>query len=116
MDRLRDLQGLGPKSEQMLVAAGIDSVATLQSVGAIRAFVTVTHYQQDQQMLLSKEGSPVKKVKPSLNLLYALVGALEGEHWLSIAKSQKSQLIMALDDYHELEKLFSVASSSFDTI
>jgi DNA transformation protein len=91
MKTLKDLQGLGPKSEKMLKDAGVDSVETLRSLGAIRAFIQV---------------SKTSKNKPSLNLLYALVGALEGEHWLTIAKQQKSQLIMQLDGFQELEKLF----------
>ena len=91
MKTLKDLQGLGPKSEKMLKDAGIDSVETLRALGAIRAFIQV---------------SKASKKKPSLNLLYALVGALEGEHWITIAKQQKSQLIMQLDGYNELEKLF----------
>lgn len=91
MKTLKDLQGLGPKSESMLKDAGIDSIETLLSLGAIRAFIQV---------------SKTSKNKPSLNLLYALAGALEDKHWLTIAKQRKSQLIMQLDDFQELEKLF----------
>ena len=91
MKNLKDLQGLGPKSEAMLKNAGIDSVDSLRALGAVRAFIQV---------------SKANKKKPSLNLLYALVGALKGEHWLTIAKHQKSRLIMQLDGYNELEKLF----------
>ncbi|MDW6002251.1 TfoX/Sxy family protein [Vibrio mangrovi] len=92
MQKLRDLQGLGPKSEQMLTDAGIESVEMLRELGAIAAFIRV------------RQQGPVK---PSLNLLYALVGALEGEHWLTIAKQQKAQLIMQLEGFDELEKLFA---------
>lgn len=44
-------------------------------------------------------------IKPSLNFLYALVGALENKNWREIAKSQKLDLILALDNANELEKL-----------
>ncbi|OPX55170.1 DNA transformation protein [Oceanospirillum multiglobuliferum] len=91
MQRLRDLNGLGPKSEAMLIEAGIDSIKTLRALGAIRAFIQVKETSLN---------------KPSLNLLYALVGALEGAHWLTIAQSQKSELIMQLEGYDELKKIF----------
>ncbi|MGF1721002.1 TfoX/Sxy family protein [Vibrio kyushuensis] len=91
MGKLRDLQGLGPKSEAMLVNAGIDSVMLLKKLGAIRAFIKV-----------KKQGD----INPSLNLLYAMVGALEGKHWLEIAKKQKAELIIQLEGYEELEALF----------
>ncbi len=42
-------------------------------------------------------------VKPSLNFLYAMVGALEGKHWADIAKSEKGRLLMELEGYRELE-------------
>ncbi|SJN57192.1 TfoX/Sxy family protein [Vibrio ruber] len=92
MQRLRDLPGLGPKSEQMLMDAGIESVARLRELGAVIAYIHIRRHGQ---------------VKPSLNLLYALVGALEGEHWLTIAKQQKADLIMQLEGFDQLEKLFA---------
>ncbi|WP_432459296.1 MULTISPECIES: TfoX/Sxy family protein [unclassified Agarivorans] len=92
MKSLTDLPGLGPKSAQMLEQAGIISLEDLRELGAIRAFIKVKQFGATQ---------------PSLNLLYALVGALEGKHWLSIAKQQKAELIMVLEGYQELEKLFT---------
>ena len=93
---LKDLPGLGPKSQQMLVEAGIDSVETLRTLGPISAFMQVKRYQAQLD----------QPKNASLNLLYALVGAVEGEHWLSVAQEQKAQLIMQLEGYAELEKLF----------
>ncbi len=98
VERLRDLKGLGPKSESMLTAVGVDSVEVLKELGAIRAFIKVKQHGE---------------INPSLNLLYALVGALEGEHWLSIAQHQKADLIMQLEGYDELEKLFESSGESF---
>ncbi|MCE2570874.1 TfoX/Sxy family protein [Motilimonas eburnea] len=97
--KLRDLPGLGPKSEQMLHQAGITSVEQLNALGAIAAFIKV------------KQASGVT---PSLNLLYALVGALEGEHWLTIAKSQKAELIMQLEGYALLEQVFAEAGEALN--
>lgn len=92
MTKLRDLKGLGPKSETLLIEVGIKTEEELRKIGAIRAFIR-----------LKKEGS----TKPSLNFLYAMVGALEGEHWLNVAKHEKSQLLMELEGYRELEKILN---------
>lgn len=89
--RIRDLKGLGPISEKMLVSAGIDSVAVLKELGAIRAFIKVSNSCE---------------TTPSINLLYALVGALENRHWLSIAKRQKAGIALQLEILQEFEKLF----------
>jgi DNA transformation protein and related proteins len=93
LSRLRDLQGLGPKSEALLIEVGITTVEELRALGAVRAFIR-----------LKKES----RVNPSLNFLYALVGALEGESWLKIAKSEKTRLLMELDDYKELEAILKL--------
>lgn len=88
---LRDLPGLGPKSEQMLIAAGIDSVTALQTIGPVNAYIRVHKHSG---------------IKPSLNLLYSLVSATEGGHWLNVAREQRESLLMALEGYDELQKLF----------
>ena len=54
-------------------------------------------------MDLKEEGS----IKPSLNFLYAMVGALENKHWAKIAKEEKGRLLMELEGYKELEKIFN---------
>lgn len=91
MEKLRDLPGLGPKSEAWLIEVGIKTPDALRAIGAIRAFIK-----------LKKES----RSKPSLNFLYALVGAVEGEYWLKVARNEKSRLLMELDGYRELEQLF----------
>ena len=90
--KLRDLKGLGPASEKMLQSIAINTAEDLKKMGAIRAFIK-----------LKKE----LQKKPSLNMLYAMVGALEGKHWVDIAKKEKGRLIMELDGYHELEKILN---------
>jgi len=92
MCKLRDLKGLGPKSEMLLAEAGIKTEAALREIGAIGAFIR-----------LRKECH----VKPSLNFLYAMVGALEGEHWLNVARHEKGRLLMELEGYKELELLLN---------
>lgn len=79
---LADLPNLGPRSAQMLAAAGITSLAQLKRVGAVAAYARV------------------RRVTPaaSLNLLYALAGALDGEHWQTVKRQRKLALVTALED------------------
>ncbi len=90
MGKLRKLKGLGPKSERCLNEIGIHTKEQLQQIGAVRAFVK-----------LKKECS----INPSLNFLYAMVGALEDEHWANIAKTEKGRLLNELEGYRELEEI-----------
>ncbi|CAH9051618.1 hypothetical protein PSECIP111854_00783 [Pseudoalteromonas sp. CIP111854] len=98
MKTIKDLPGLGEKSEQVLLSVGIDSIQALRQLGAVHAFIKV-----------KKSNS----TKPSMNLLYALVGALEGHHWLSVAKTQKAELLMLLEEYEEFEQLFKTNDEPF---
>jgi len=88
--KLRDLKGLGPASEEMLQSIDIKTPKDLEELGAVRAFIKL---------------KSASKMKPSLNMLYAMVGALEDKHWIDIATTEKGRLIMEIDGYHELEKI-----------
>ena len=81
--RIADLAGLGPKSQEMLRRAGITSVAQLRELGAVRAFVQT-----------KRSGAPA-----TLNLLWALEGALTGLPWQVVAKEHRTSLLLALDDH-----------------
>lgn len=89
---LAALPGLGPKSARMLVQAGIEDVAMLALLGPLRAYVRVRN---------SVDGNV------SLNLLYALVGALENRDWRDVAAKDRHTLLLALDgfDSAKTEKL-----------
>lgn len=76
------LPNLGPKSAQMLAAAGITTLAQLRRLGAIEAYVRAR--QADRGA--------------SLNLLYALDGALRGQHWQAVRRERRLELLTALDD------------------
>lgn len=88
--KLRELKGLGPKSEKSLNEICIYTREDLEAIGPVKAFIK-----------LQKECS----VKPSLNFLYAMVGAMEGKHWADIAKSERGRLLEELDGYRELEEM-----------
>jgi DNA transformation protein len=75
------LAGLGPMSQQMLKAAGIGSAAQLRTLGAVKAYAQV------------KAHSP----RASLNLLWALEGALTGLHWQVVAREYRTSLLLALE-------------------
>lgn len=80
---LRTLPNLGPASERMLGAASIHTPSQLRALGAVRAFQAVR--QAGHQ--------------PSLNLLWALEGALTNRDWNAVARHERTALLMQLDDW-----------------
>lgn len=69
----------------MVGQAGITSFAELKKMGAVQAYLRV-----------QKLG-----VNPSLNLLYALEGAIRGSHWLEVKRQDKIELLAMLDSVRE---------------
>ncbi|TBR17429.1 MAG: competence protein TfoX [Chitinophagaceae bacterium] len=86
--RIADLPNLGPKSQQMLERAGIRTVAQLRELGAVRAYVRV-----------KRAGA-----NASLNLLWAMEGALSGQHWQQVAKHERLRLLLELEDVENEHK------------
>lgn len=82
MTTIAALPGLGPKSQEMLRAAGITTLAQLQQMGAARAYVAV-----------QRAGG-----RPSLNLLWGLESAITGQPWQQVAKDHRTSLLLALED------------------
>ena len=81
------LRNIGPKSAAWLRQTGIRTQEDLVAVGALAAFVRV-----------KRAG-----FKPSLNLLYALEGAILGCHWQEIPEARRSELVLAAGE--EVAKL-----------
>jgi len=79
------LANLGPKSAQFLGNAGINSLEQLEGLGSVKAY------------------SMVKQVEPgaSLNLLWALEGALSGLHWRAVAREHRTSLLLALETHEQ---------------
>jgi hypothetical protein len=75
------LRNIGPKSAAWLRQVGLRSREDLAAIGAVEAFMRV-----------KRAG-----FKPSLNLLYALEGALLDCHWQDVPESRRSELILAAD-------------------
>lgn len=84
--RIRDLPGLGEKSEEALSRVGIHTLAELEVTGPVMAF--------QQLCLLAAETG---QHRPSMNFLYALVGGLSGRSWLEVAQTEKENLLAQLD-------------------
>ncbi len=79
---IADLPNLGPRSRQMLEGAGIRTAAQLRALGAVRAYVQVKRANKDA----------------SLNLLWAMEGALTGQRWQDVAKRERLRLLLELED------------------
>lgn len=75
------LRNIGPKSAAWLRQVGIHEHAQLRELGAVAAFTRI-----------KRAG-----FRPSLNLLYALEGALCDCHWQEISESRRGELILAAD-------------------
>ena len=75
------IKNIGPKSMAWLRQTGIRTQADLEAVGSLAAYVRI-----------KRAG-----FKPSLNMLYAMEGAILGCHWQDIPTERRSELIIAAD-------------------
>ncbi|MGH8030293.1 MAG: TfoX/Sxy family protein [Arenimonas sp.] len=73
------IRNIGPKSMAWLRQTGVRSLVELQAVGSLAAFVRI-----------KRAG-----FRPSLNLLYALEGAILGCHWQEIPDTRRAELVQA---------------------
>lgn len=85
-DTISRLPNLDPKSSEMLALAGIESVEQLRQFGAVAAYLKVK----------GRSG------KASLNLLWALEGALTGLPRQEVARKHRSSLLLALDEQQRM--------------
>ena len=90
MKKIRDLRGLGVKSEETLAKVNISSVDSLREVGSVAAVYRLK----------------VAGFKLSLNFLDAMVGGLTDRSWLEVAQSEREQLLAELESIELLEQMF----------
>lgn len=76
------MMGLGRMSWNMLSAIGITSPEALRARDPFEVYATLHRM----------------KVTRSVNMLYALIGALEDKHWQEIARDRRTEILMRLDD------------------
>jgi DNA transformation protein and related proteins len=81
-EALFELRGLGPASVQMLVQAGVTSSTQLRKTDLYKLY------------------AKIKSVHPrtSINLLYALLGAVDDQDWRTVAKDRRTEVLMRLED------------------
>ncbi len=75
------MKNIGPKSAAWLRQVGIHTQEELLAIGSLGAFVKV-----------KRAG-----FKPSLNLLYALEGAILDCHWQEIPEARRSELVLSAE-------------------
>ncbi|KJF81725.1 DNA transformation protein [Photobacterium angustum] len=80
-DRIKDLPNLRLSNERMLKKAGIKTIEQLQAVGSLGAYKALQESQK----------SPL-----SIELLWALEGAISGQHWSVIPEQRRNELLSAL--------------------
>lgn len=78
-----DWPNLGPASRAMLAAAGLHSMEQVRALGAVATYARV------------RRAAP----RASLNLLWALEGALSGLPWQRVAREHRASLLLALENY-----------------
>ena len=76
------IRNVGPKSAAWLRQVGIKTDDEVKAIGALETFMKV-----------KRAG-----FKPSLNLLYALEGAVLDCHWTALTVERKSELVRQLQD------------------
>lgn len=91
--RSAGLSTLGPKSRAALAQVGVTTLAQLQTLGAVPAYV------------LAKRLQPTL----SLNFLYGLTGAIEDCSWRLIQRERKLELLNAIEDYERRHPVAGVA-------
>lgn len=78
-DDSNKIRNVGPKSAAWLRQVGVRTQEDLVKLGPVEAFMKV-----------KRAG-----FRPSLNLLYALAGAIENCHWADLPNEQKAALVAA---------------------
>ena len=78
---IEKLRNLGKHSQAMLAAAGIKTEGQLRAKGAAAAFVAVK----------------CAGCAPSLNLLWAMEGALSNRDWKDVAKNDRLSLLTQVE-------------------
>jgi DNA transformation protein and related proteins len=76
------MRGLGPASAKMIAQAGVTTSVALKKADLYQLYARIKQQQP----------------KVSINLLYAMIGAVEDEDWRAIAKERRSEVLIRLDD------------------
>jgi len=85
---IAECRNLGAASAKVLASVGVECYGDLHDKGAIAVFVSLA-------MLENKQ--------PNLNLLYAMLGAIENRHWTEYSH-QKGELLLIVESQLEFHK------------
>lgn len=79
--RLRDMKGLGPRSEEWLALVGIHTPDALRAADPFDVYARL------------------RIQVPGFNLtgLYALIGAIEGRSWLEVKRERRTEILLRLE-------------------
>lgn len=79
--RLRDMKGLGPRSEAWLALAGIHTPDALRAADPFEVYARL------------------HREVPGFNLngLYALIGAIEDRGWLEVKRERRTEILLRLE-------------------
>ena len=80
---MSSIKNIGPASAKWLAAVGVESIEDLERTGAVEA------YRRVRQL---------EPAKVSLNLLWALQGALMELHWADVPHEVKEELLVELGE------------------
>jgi DNA transformation protein len=81
-DSIESLRALGPKSRRLLARIGVTAASQLRAC--------------DPFLLYAQLKAADKSV--SLNMLYGLIAAIEDRDWREVARTDKTRILMRLDD------------------
>lgn len=81
MSRNVKIRNVGPKSAAWLRQVGVRSLEDLRDTGVVATFMKVRR----------------AGFRPSLNLLYAMEGALLDCHWQDVPEERRSELLLSVD-------------------
>lgn len=79
--RLKELNGFGPRSEEILAEAGIRTVEDFMLIDPYELYARI---------------KPMRSI--GLNLIYAIIGARENVSWIEVKNTRKAEILMRLDD------------------
>ncbi len=79
---LHDMKNIGTNFEQALARVGIETPQQLQAADPFKVYAQLKRHVPGT----------------SLVALYALIGALENQHWLEVKRERRTEILLRLDD------------------
>ena len=81
-------RGLGPRSLAWLAEVGIETPQELAALDPFEVYARIK----------------ARQPRASVNLLYALIGAVEGRDWRDVARSERTTILLRLEEMGLLKR------------